>query len=338
MSKIVLVLFVSLFFLGCGGSTPQPSQKMPSWYLSETPSDSMFFYGVGEGKTKEEAQAKALAQISGAISTTVESNMEVIEKDSTESGYSHESRSNIKSSTDSIKFTGITVIDTVYIQNKFYTYLKVDRDVLFNALKSNLDSDYNKAVTLSKQMRSEGAQAVLKNSKKLQKLLDSMLSKPIVEILKSIKPSFDAAGYRKKLASLKVKLESYKSNTLVYLTYKGKLSKYYRDVLAKYISGYGFTLVEHKKAIKNALVVNVAVSAQKKNVRTTDPRLRGATFAEVIVTITTKNHEGKIVAQNRVTILNISKDGLGAAQIKTKKFERKIKKEGIVNILLKTRK
>jgi len=340
---IFITALLSFSLTGCGGSTPQPASKssadMPSWYLSEVPRDSINFYGVGEGSTKESAKSKALAQISGVISTTVESAMEMSASDSTENGYSEESKSNIKSSTDSIKFTGITVIDTAYVNGQFYTFLKVDREVLFNALKSNLDNDYNKVLRLENQMQSKGTFEVLKNSTKVKKLVDNILSKPTIEILKSVKPQFDSSEYRNKVVTIKNNLDNTKADAVVYLKSRNTLASYYKDILKKYISSYGLTIVNSVNKVSdksNLLVIDVQANAQKKNVKTSDPRLKGASFADVTVVLTTKNYKGKIVAQNRVGVINISKDGLEAAYIKTKKFERKIKNEGILNILLKT--
>lgn len=339
---IFLSAVISLSFLGCGGSAPQPkshstSSTMPSWYLSEVPTDSINFYGVGEGSTKESAKAKALAQISGVISTTVESAMEMSESDSTQNGYTQESKSNIKSSTDSIKFTGITIIDTAYIGGKFYTYLKVDRDVLFSSLKRGLDNDYKKALNLFNNMQSKGSFEILKNSLKLTNMINKILSKPTIEILKSINSNFNSTEYREKVIAIKNNLGSVKSDIVVYLKSQNRLSSYYKDIVEKYISSYGLSIVESKRGRKNLLVIDISVKAKNKNVKTSDPRLRGASFADVTISLTTRNYRGKIVAQNRVTVINISKDGLNSAKIKTKKFERKIKKDGILNILLKAR-
>lgn len=339
---ILITAVISLSFLGCGGATPQPKSsstaKMPTWYLSEVPTDSINFYGVGEGTTKESAKSKALAQISGAISTTVQSAMEMTEQDSTENGYSQESKSNIKSTTDSIKFTGIGIIDTAYIEGRFYTYLKVDREVLFNSIKRDLDNDYNKALNQFNQMQSKGSFEVLKKSPKLKKQIDNILSKPTMEILKSINPQFKSTQYRDKIVAIKRDLDDTKADTVVYLKSKDNLSSYYKDIVEKYISSYGLTMLDSQKKMKNLLVIDISVKAKKKNVKTSDPRLRGASFAAVTVVLITKDYKGKTVAQNRVDVINISKDGLEAAKIKTKKFEREIKREGILNILLKTTK
>ena len=324
-----------LSIVGCGGSKPQPT--MPKWYLSSPTSDTNYFYGVGEGSSKESATAKALAQISATISTTIESSIELNEQDSTANGYSQETKSNLKSSTENIKFTGVTPIETKFINSLFYTYLKVDRKVLFNSLKRGLDKDYVKASTLFKQMKSEGTFSLLKNTPKLSKMIHSLLTQSTLEILKSVNPKFNSTQYRAKIVTLKTDLDNAKANIVLSVKSRNKLSSYYRDIVKKYISNYGLTMVSNPNSVHNKanlLIVDVAVKAQKKNVKTSDPRLRGANFAGVTIVLTTKSHTGKIVAQNRVNVINISKDSLQDAKIKTKKFEKKIKKEGILKILI----
>lgn len=342
--KLFLTIFTSLFIVGCGGATPQPfkqSSEMPSWFLSEVPTDSTYFYGVGTASTKENAKSKALAQISSNISITVQSDLEMMESDTTADGYTQETKSNIKTSTENMKFTGVEIIDNAYVDGKFYTYLKVDRKILFNAQKEMLDSEYNKVFNSFNQMNSEGIFKVLKNSKRIEDSVDKIVSSSSIEILKSINPQFDSVSYRKKVTDIKTNIDSVKANAVVYIKSKNKLATYYKKILEKYISSNGIVIVSNMNNVRNKnnlLVIDVSVEAKRKNVKTSDPRLRGASFAAVTVSLTTKNSRGKIVAQNRVDVTNISKDGLEAAKIKTKKFEREIKRQGVLNILLKTTK
>jgi len=340
--KTFFSVIVALTILGCGGVTPKPKQtsSMPSWYLNELPSTSSYYYGVGEGSSKEEAKANALSNIAASISLVVSSSIEVSATDSSDAGYSQESKSNVKSTTEKIKFTGVRVIKNAFVNDKFYTSVSVDRDILFNTQKKILDNDYKKALNLWNQMQTQGTFAVLKNSKKLESLINTILLQPTLAILKSINPEFNATKYRDDIISIKTKLTDAKSHILVYIKSTSKLSEHYKNIVEKYISAYGLTLVKTKNQVrdkKNLLIIEVSTKAKKKTVKSSDPRLRGASFAAVTVVLTTKNSKNKIVAQNRVNVTNISKDGLAEAKIKTKKFEREIKRKGILNILLKTK-
>ena len=245
--KISLGAMLALSFISCGGGSPKPKQtsSMPSWYLNELPSTSSYYYGVGEGDSKEEAKAKALSNIAASISLTVSADMEVSATDSSEDGYSQKSKSNVKSSTQKIKFTGVRVLNNAFVNGKFYTNVSVDRDVLFNTQKKLLDNDYKKALTLWEQMKKQGTFAVLKNSKKLESIIDAILSQPTLEILKSINPEFNSSKYREKAISIKSKLIDSKSHILVYIKSDSKLSSYYKDIVKKYCeSKTGRTAIE----------------------------------------------------------------------------------------------
>jgi hypothetical protein len=97
------------------------------------------------------------------------------------------------------------------------------------------------------------------------------------------------------------------------------------------------TLVSSPSIVKNKmnlLKLHVSKTAKKENIKTTDPRLKGASFAKVVVTLDTKDYTNKTLANNRIEVINISKEGYRAAVLKTKKFEREIKRRGILKILL----
>ena len=92
---------------------------------------------------------------------------------------------------------------------------------------------------------------------------------------------------------------------------------------------------------KTVIFSNIAkdyIKAKKKKVKTTNPRLRGASFADVKIILTSLNANNKILSKNIVNVVNISKEGYNAAKIKTQKFEKQIKKVGILNILSKSTK
>ncbi len=66
---IFKILFIALFSLFVTACSQQPTlsntvQTLPSWYLNPTPNSTVFLYGVGEGKTLQEAKNHALNDVS----------------------------------------------------------------------------------------------------------------------------------------------------------------------------------------------------------------------------------------------------------------------------------
>lgn len=329
--KSSLFIIIASLIVGCGGGAKPAPTTLPSWYLNPNASNPIFYYGVGEGSSKAEAKVNALAQVGGKISVSVSSSMD-ISTTTNNDDYNEKIQSNTKSSIEKIKFTGVTVIENAMSGGKFYTYLKVDRGVLFKAQNKAMQDKYNKVNSLWKHAKNSNIFAVIKNKSAINSGVDAVMS--ALPILKAINAEFNEAKYKKVLSDISEQTRNANSKAMVYVTHKDSLG--YQEVVKKYISSYGMTLVDNPKEVKNKsnlLMVEVSKTAKPKKVKTSDPRLRGASFADVVVTLTTRDSSKKVMAQNRIKVVNISKEGYKAAVVKTPKFEREIKRRGIVNIL-----
>jgi hypothetical protein len=335
--RYTLLGLISFTFLGCAGGSmgqfAQPKNELPNWYLNPKTSNAAYYYGVAEGSSKKEAKINALNQIAAEISVSVSSSID-ISKTSKNNVYSKEVESKTKASIEKIKFTGIEIIENAYNNGKFYTYLKVNRDILFNSQKKALDNDYESTISMWKHMQKNGVFELFKNGSKLNSNLDKIFIQ--LPKLKAINDNFNQDKYLTELVSIKNKARDMQSNAVVYVQ-NNKGSQGYQSVIKKYLSSFGMNLISNKSDVsnkKNLIIVDLTKKSQPKKVKTTDPRLKGASFADVVITIKTKNYKNKIIAQNRIKVINISKSGYNAASVKTAKFEREIKKQGIMNILL----
>ena len=333
MVKIFLLSLSVVFLLGCGGASPKASSSsMPDWYLNKPLSNSLYYYGVGTASTKEGARAAALAQIGGEISTKVSHSLDMTVSEHNDDVTS-DTKIATKTSIETMKFTGVTVNENAYVNGDFYSYVQVDRDELFASLKRDFDEKYKKLTSFYAAAKNRNVFSLIKNKEKIDSSLVDLRAK--LTILKTIKPDFNQKKYSDVLANISNDTRDAASNAMVYVTTSNAAP--FKAVVKQYISSYGMTLVSSPKSVKNKknlLRVKVSKTAKKKNVRTSDPRLQGASFADVVITLTTKDYSGKVIAQNRVKVVNISKDGYKAAVVKTQKFEREIKRRGIVNILL----
>lgn len=329
--QILTFLTFLLFITGCGGASPSVTQ-IPSWFLNPPKSDPIYYYGVGEGKNVDAAKANALAQIGGSISTTVSSNMQ-IDTEVTNGDVNEAMRSQTKASVDAIKFTGVEVVKSTQQGMKIYTKVRVDRHALFDAQKTEFNKLYKKLNTLYSSSKESNILNVLRNTAKMKKLANASLAK--LPILKTIETDFNASAYQKKILSILSAIRDAKRETIVYVT--SKSAQGYMNVLKSYISSYGMTLVDNPKSVsnkKNLLRVNVSISAKQKHIKTNDPRLKGASFAEVVVALQTKDYKGEILGDSQIDVLNISKDGYKKAVLKTKKFAREIERRGVLQVLL----
>lgn len=335
-SKYSLLVLIGFFIAGCGSSglsQPSPSSgSLPQWFLNPKMSDPAYYYGVGEGSSKDNAQANALAQIGGKISVSISSELDISTTVANDK-FSESVKSQTKSSIENIKFTGIDIIENAYVAGTFYTYLKVDRAVLFAAQKDAMEIEFSELKSLFKSAKENNIFELIKQKSKLEGLIAVSMSKQ--PILKAINAEFNPSSYINVLSAMKEELRKSSGDAMVYVTHSD--AGEYAEVVKNSISTYGMTLVDSPKSVtnnKNLLKVKVTKTAKPKNVKSSDPRLIGASFADVIITLETRDYSEKIIAQNRVQVLNISKDGYEAAVIKTPKFEREIQTRGILNILL----
>jgi len=331
--KTLLLSLSSIVILGCGGVSPKTSSSsMPDWYLNKPMSNSLYYYGVGTASTKEGARAAALAQIGGEISTKVSHSLDMSVSEHNDA-LTSDTKIATKTSIETMKFTGVTVNENAYVNGEFYSYVQVDRDTLFADQKREFDEKYNKLTSFYSSAKSRNVFSLIKNKKKIETSLIELRGK--LTILKTIKSDFNQAKYASVLTNISNDTRDAVADAMVYVTTSN--ARPFKAVLKQYISSYGMTLVDSPKRVqhkKNLLKVNIRKTSKKKNVKTSDPRLRGASFADVVITLTTKDFRGKVIAQNRVQFVNISKDGYKAASVKTQKFEREIKRRGILNILL----
>ncbi|QSZ41383.1 hypothetical protein GJV85_04435 [Sulfurimonas aquatica] len=330
--KMIFLTSLTTLFIGCGGATGPTPSALPQWYLNPPQSNQSFYYGVGEGSSKDAAKANALAQIGGTIAVNISSELDM-KTEVHNDEYSENVKTQTKASVEKIKFTGVNVIENAYIAGKYYSYLNVDRAVLFDAQESAMKVDYANIKSLYKTSKEGNIFELIKNRDKIESKISTLMSK--FPILKAINSGFNESVYSSELSKIKEDLRNSPSRAMVYVSHEN--SKELAEVLKNHISTYGMTLVDTPRSAneqKNLLKVNVSRVAQEKNVKMSDPRLIGASFADVTVTLTTRNSTNNIIAQNRVNIINISKDGYAAAVVKTAKFEREIQKRGILNILL----
>ncbi len=332
--KSILLTLSAFLILGCGGASPKPSAStMPNWYLNQPLSDANNYYGVGSGSSKEAAYSNALAQVGGEISTKISSSTDMTDIDSNDK-FTSDTTIKTKTSIETMKFTGVTVVQNAYVDGKFYTYLEVNRNVLYKAQKRAFDENYNKLTSFYASAKNKNVFSLIKNKSKIESSVVESSSK--LPILKTINAKFDQDKYAKVLSNISNDARDAASNAMVYVTNKN--AKEYQEILKQYITGFGMTVVRSPKSVKNKknlLKVHVTKRANPKTVKSSDPRLKGAFFADVIVNLSTKDYSNKEIASNRIAVINISKQSYKAAVVKTKKFEREIKRKGIVNILLK---
>ncbi|MBL7086710.1 MAG: LPP20 family lipoprotein [Candidatus Cloacimonetes bacterium] len=145
--SVLIILAVSVF------------AKAPKWYtkgeLSNYPAE-LYFIGVGEGASYEEAQSKASAQIASQINITIESQVESftqeLEVDDRVS-YIDLFQSSINLTVNEI-VQGIGIVNHEKVGNKFYVFAVLDKSNYAAGIEAELDQMWGGIIKLVNDGRS----------------------------------------------------------------------------------------------------------------------------------------------------------------------------------------
>lgn len=132
--RVVIGIFISLVFFGCGSSTPSPDSSYPSWYSKRMiqPSSSYELIGYGEGKNFNEAQAKAKKEIAQTLSSKVKSSF-----NSSADGTTFISQSNLEV-TSSFELQNVEVIKQATIDGRTFVVVMYENLDLAYRVKRTL--------------------------------------------------------------------------------------------------------------------------------------------------------------------------------------------------------
>jgi hypothetical protein len=330
MKKRLIFSFLFIFFIftGCGVNSPAPTSAVPEWFLNAPSSNSMYYYAVGEGSSKDEAKLRALNQIASEISTTISSKTNINKQSLNINGkkiFNASINQNINAEVKNINFDNAKITKASYSGGKFYVLVRVDRQMLFTKYKNQIDDLFVKLKNLYNLSKTDFI-SYLRNKDKMSGLINKLLAK--IALAKSINPEFNAKYYNDQVNHMLFSLKKMITNTKIAIRTNSKNAISYKTVLEKYLSTLGVKIVP-----KSDFYIQLNINAKPKKVSVRDPRLIGVKWAEVTLDIKVV-YKKQIISSNTITVINGSKDSYKAAVVKTRKFERKLKEIGIVNLLI----
>jgi len=137
-----LVLALSVFLLPqaqTASSTQEQTQveSLPQWVTTPPGDSQQWFYSVGAGENKQQAQINALETLSSRLQVTAQSNTQqfVEAKDGTTELYLE---TDSLLSTSNLTFTNIDIVKTARLNNEFFLLVQVDRQVFFQQLHDSI--------------------------------------------------------------------------------------------------------------------------------------------------------------------------------------------------------
>jgi len=294
----------------------ETSDTIPDWFYSPPQSDK-YFYGAGEGMDVKQAEAQALDFIAREIQTTISSSLNINQGYSNNNGDSNfykSVRNNIHTEVKKIQFTNIEIMKTLKVNNKIYILVRIDKQKLFNTLKTQflmLDSKIDNEIKVSKNY------SLLDQLITLNKV-EAQISKALSQatILNTLNSNFDIQQYSNKYTNyLNQKIE-----ILHKLTFGVNSNDLFSQKLIEVLNESGYKVsnnanikIKLSKQIRNSTTMGMAVSRITVNIQ-----------------VMAKN---KVLNSTSLEVKGISNNHSQAVAKAANNFKEKLEKEGINKLL-----
>ena len=345
----IMGIVLMLFMVGCTPATgvavpSQPGETaggLPSWYVNPPDDDASSYFGAGDGRTKREAHNSALSQIAAKISLSVKSTMQSSQRSyrSRQGGSDTEStresrEQKIEAVAREVEFANAKVMNTVFLTNRFYTLVEVDREEMFKRY-------YGKLARLEEKISQKHAFA------KTQPLFSRIVLLDAIEgeidgatlqfpLLKSLNTSFDEAPFYRRFDAIHAENQAEKSRLVV--GFKPTEADSIQTSVKEHLSALGIQAVSGTQALEKYKVSDVAVIAIEKEAveqhfKTTSAQLADLHFAQLSISFTVYDGEGNVLSRNTVKVRNSSGKSFADAAQKRDKFDQLAEEKGILTLL-----
>ena len=246
------------------------TNSIPEWFYAP-PQSNKYFYGSGEGSTLKQAEISALDFIAREIQTTISSNLNITQGTNNNNGNSDFYKmvqQNINTQVKKINFTNIEIIKTIKVNNSIYTLVRINKQTLFNSLKTQfelLDSKIDNEIKISKNY------SLLDQLITLNKI-QSQISKAISQatILNSLNPDFNIQKYTEKYNNYL----NQKTKILHKLTFNINSNDLFTQKLIEVLNQNGYKIsnnsnikIKLKKQIRNSDLMGLAISKVTINIQ-----------------------------------------------------------------------
>ena len=278
------------------------------------PINENYFYGAGEGSDKQQSKLNALNYIATQIQTTISSNFSINESDINGEIYRN-IQNKITAEVKNFDFVDIEIIEIVKVDNQFYTLLRVNKNKLFNHLKTKfelLDKNIDNEISLSQNYSLlEQLNILNKETKNIEKALS------LASILNTLKVSFDIQKYADKYS----KYLNKKDELLHKISFNVVTQDIFGNKLIEVLNNQGYKVSNSNIKIKLSEHIDI-----------TKPY--GLSVAKVLINI-------KVIANNKVlNSISIQTKGIGnnkkqALISASNDFKTKLLKLGVNKLIFK---
>ncbi len=333
MKRIVpflLALGTLLLVAGCG-SSPKPQaevakpKELPSWYMNPPSNNSIYLYGLGDGKNQEEAVKNALSNLASRLSVTVESQYEVDTtiKQGSSNSFAQTSKRNLKSDVAKIRISNYEIEKTEQMKyNHYIVLVRSDKEKFYNGLLKELDVKLSRA---EEQKKLHATSNILKQYTFLKETMEGMKeSMTAILVLNTLNEAFDDKAYLGRIEAMNREFDSV-SKRINFVVKGDSASSGMIEPIRVALTDSGLKVAPSTN--NDSLIVQISTRSEQTSGM-------GFIIARMVVNIEVKTAQGKTVGGNKLMINGHSPQSYSQAQENgAKKLGSMIAKDGITTIL-----
>lgn len=326
LKEFFLLVFFLMLVVGCSSKPKlvlQEDKPLPEWYLNPPANTLKLLIGTGGGKTLEEAKDSALSDLIARLGVSIESKFESITETS-KYNYSNKSVAYLKSEVSKIRISNYELVYSEKIKyNQFVVMVQSERSKFVNDLTQKIN---DKLAAEKQKIKTASIDNSLKRFHVAKNAAEEAVKlEPTIIILSGMEPSFDNDYYQKEIQKLQTLSENARRNIVFVIKTDTKSAKASTPI-KNALSQQGFK-VGDSTLRDGVLVINLQTSTQYN-------RSLGFQIAEIFMDLRTRDHLGKLIGSNSITLTGHATRGFDMAEAAAiEEISEEIKRQGIAKVL-----
>ena len=322
MRRLFLLLLPALLWLtGCAhksaAPTPSPAERtLPAWYLEPPQNGGGWLYGVGEGKTMEEATKQALADLLARVSVTVSSryrSREYTHEDVYE--YVETERSHdIETTVAKLPVTHYRTLKSAHpAWDRYLVLAGVRRDDFVRPLEKEIVREYGRAESLWREAKNANALERYDKAAEAEKIVEHLL--PKATILASLDRAYEPLYQKSEEAFLKyakMKERAKKSLRFCIESASDPAMEPFAETVASALSERGFPVLDTSRCPTEAIRISLLPTLSQD-------RSHGFFIVKGTVDLKMHDENGKVIQSRRYRVKGISAKSPKAAILEAAK-------------------
>ena len=220
--KAKQLLFVSLALLLLNGCSSQGTVgKVPDWVLNPEQDNQQYIFGIGEGRTLDQAKQRGLKDIASKFSISI--NSATLQKQSLRNGQADQLfTQKINSQVKNIEFTNFKQIKAEQVNQSYFVKVAISRAGFIKEKKSKLDRIIGNVDSILLDVKHSNKIKRLYAYNKVQ--AETAKAEPLLYLIAVADKSFDIVPYTQQFQKYALNEKRLLSSTIFSIQRPGKLS------------------------------------------------------------------------------------------------------------------